>query len=475
MIDGLVQNFKKSIIKASDKSFSLANATNSLSLSGKPINVIGSKSSERVTLTDLHIEGLTNPKIMNVYVNKQNLKLHVSFLYNNIRVSGRCITGNNDAIAATGGSNQAKGISSGNKILLEANGWNAAWSANLMNMVGRDAFDTRKVYTIHTQQRLSSNLKDCHQILHEKLKTSLMERVKSNIDDRLVEIMETVIMHNQPSESIEQQGSSDRKIIKRADGEAGASGILGMAKQLLLDGGNSPKRSNPLTESKSDRTKRSSQSSSRPLKRVKRQTPCQPGEELDDYVDQLFKFGSRIIRAMEPMTLPNTTIELPDYNLKIFLYEGKGTRAYNLRRVKPAWVFCNNETISLGITVEVEELQVAYKYRVISGYRLLFDGDLEARLTPRAQAQFSQKKQDEDSEDPVQQRVDRVRLFRAKKVHVVIRGLGNLTQSLSMMINSYLNDNQEDLQPTFRMAEGDAVRVLNRLLANVSVPLLSTV
>lgn len=211
------------------------------------------------------------------------------------------------------------------------------------------------------------------------------------------------------------------------------------------------------------------------LKRTKRQTPCQQGDELDDYVDQLFRFGTRIVRAMEPITLPNATIELPDYNLKIFLYEGKGTRAYKFRRAKSAWVFCSNETISLGLTIEVEELRVAYKYRVISGTRLLFDGDLEARLSPKVQAQFSQAVQEEDSEEPVQQRVDRVRVFRLGRVHVVIRGLGNLTQSLSMLINSYLNDNQEELQPTFRMVEGDAVRMINRMLANVNVPLLSVV
>lgn len=213
----------------------------------------------------------------------------------------------------------------------------------------------------------------------------------------------------------------------------------------------------------------------RPLKRVKRQTPCQQGEELDDYVDQLFRFGTRIVRAMEPITLPNVTVELPDYNMKIFLYEGKGTRAYKFKRAKSAWVFCSNETISLGLTIEVEELHVAYKYRVISGTRLIFDGDLEAKLSPRVQAQFSQAVQAEDSEEPVQQRVDRLRIFRLGKVHVLIRGLGNLTSSISMLINSYLNDNQEELQPTFRTFEGDAVRMINKMLANVNVPLLSVV
>ena len=34
--------------------------------------------------------------------------------------------------------------------------------------------------------------------------------------------------------------------------------------------------------------------------RQKRQVPCEVGEELDEYVDSLFRFGKRIIRVMEP-------------------------------------------------------------------------------------------------------------------------------------------------------------------------------
>lgn len=449
MLESLASNLKKTIGKASEKSFSLQNVT-----SPKPINVINSTPSQRVSLVDINIEGLTNPKINNVYVNKNNLKLHVSFLYRNIRVTGKCVSLADQS---------PKDGPASSKILLEASGWNAAWSANLMSMVGRDNFDTNKVYTSHTQQRLSSNLKECHQALHEKLKSALMDRIKASIDTRLVEVMENVIMHQQEQQQ-NQPTEPEKPVSKPIAGDPEATRNRRSASTSRI--------SNPFVEMS---TPSNNKLNSRPLKRVKRQTPCKEGEELDDYVDQLFRFGSRIIRAMEPMTLPNTTIELPDYNLKIFLYEGKGTRAYKLKRVKPAWVFCNNDTISLGITVEIEEVQVAYKYRVISGYRLIFDGDLEARLSPRAQAQFSQAKQEEDSEEPVQQRVDRVRLFRLGKVRVIIRGLGNLTQSLSMMINSYLNDNQDDLQPTFRMAEGDAVRLINRLLANVNVPLLSVV
>lgn len=440
MIEGMVQNFKRAVGKASDQVSAIKNVT-----MVKPISLTAS--SQRSGLQDLRIEGIGSPKVSNVYVNKKNMKLHVSFGFKSVKVSGRC-----ESQASTTTGNQMEPP----KVLLEAIYWNASWSASLMPMIGREHFDMGRVYTTHTQQKVTaSGLKDCAPAMHDKLKSALMERVQSSIDSRLVEIMELVMMQTEmPNEETPSNGE-----LRGRGRRAPTEELKGIT----------------MTNNWTPMGKASPPKTSKVLKRTKRQTPCQQGEELDDYVDQLFRFGTRIVRAMEPITLPNATIELPDYNLKIFLYEGKGTRAYKFKRAKSAWVFCSNETISLGLTIEVEELRVAYKYRVISGTRLVFDGDLEAKLSPKVQAQFSQAVQEEDSEEPVQQRVDRLRVFRLGRVHVLIRGLGNLTQSLSMLINSYLNDNQEELQPTFRMVEGDAVRFVNRMLANVNVPLLSVV
>lgn len=562
MIDGMIQNFKKAVGRANEKSFSLNNNT-----SIRPINLVAGSAGgqQRVSIQDLQIEGLNNPKVFNVYVNSKNMKLHVVFNYKLIKVYGKCYSTSSSAPTS-------KQLNS-NKVqqLLEATNWNTSWSASLMPMIGRDHFDMNKVYTSHGQQRLSLNLKECPQNVHDKLKIALLDRIKQQIETRLTEVMESVMMQtdSQSEDFLSPSTTTESSLLlapkikvsrgKRASptlttgpgkaakqaakptsapkkAPAAASSTKKPADQPVVvakkskeqtpkrknDIERTPRKANPITspappakkatstpvvtkkpvvrdtkvkssttttttttskpKAKAAAAKVTSPAKKQPakqqqkaLKRTKRQTPCQQGEELDDYVDQLFRFGTRIVRAMEPITTPNATIELPDYNLKIFLYDGKGTRAYKFRRAKSAWVFCSNETISLGLTIEVEELRVAYKYRVISGSRLLFDGDLEAKLSPKVQAQFSQKVQEEDSEEPVQQRVDRVRVFRLGKVHVIIRGLGNLTQSLSMIINSYLNDNQEELQPTFRMVEGDAVRLINRLLANVNVPLLSVV
>ncbi|CAN7940660.1 unnamed protein product [Ixodes hexagonus] len=45
----------------------------------------------------------------------------------------------------------------------------------------------------------------------------------------------------------------------------------------------------------------------------KRQVPCNNGTELDDYVDYLFRFATRIIRAMEPIQGPNFTIYVEEH------------------------------------------------------------------------------------------------------------------------------------------------------------------
>ena len=505
MIESMVYNFKRAVNKASQlvQSGSMSNVTTSST--AKPISLIGGVTNkpghnekqqlqQRVTIEELQIDGLNSPKVSNVYVNKKNMKLHVVFNFKNIKVSGKCVVSSKQQQVGAGGQPQSPVLQQPNKILLEATNWNASWSANVMQMIGREHFDMNRVYTSHSQQRLSLNLKECPQALHDRLKAALLERVRVNIDARLVDIMETVIMRTDTLSDDAITGATSLDESVAAAATAASRGALSKPtsrgkraspsaelKALSADGpiGSSSRESNPLISSKmglgKSKRQRAGAGAKKALKRTKRQTPCQQGEELDDYVDQLFRFGQRIVRAMEPVSTPNATIELPDYNLKIFLYDGKATRAYKFKRAKPAWVFCSNETISLGITIELEDLRVAYKYRVISGNRLLFDGDLEAKLSPKAQAQFSQAVQEEDSEEPVQQRIDRVRLFRLGRVNVIIRGLGNLTQSLSMIINSYLNDNQEELQPTFRMVEGDAVRMLNRFLANVNVPLLSVV
>lgn len=177
---------------------------------------------------------------------------------------------------------------------------------------------------------------------------------------------------------------------------------------------------------------------------------------------------------------------MEEYNLQIFLHSGGATRAYTFERKRPAWVLCQNETTTLGLTVGIEELRVHYKYRVIQDWKLLFDGDLEAQIRrPKAQVQITQlnppENEDEegfgdgDEEQPqVQQRIDRLKVWKPGQIVVLIRGLGNLSSALSMIINQMLSDTST-LDPVIRMIETDGVVAANDMLKNVSIPIFSII
>ncbi|RWS31694.1 hypothetical protein B4U80_01929 [Leptotrombidium deliense] len=210
--------------------------------------------------------------------------------------------------------------------------------------------------------------------------------------------------------------------------------------------------------------------------RQKRQVPCEKGAELDEYVDSLFRFASRVVRAMEPFGLPNATVDLPEYNIKLFLHSGGASRAYTLNRRRPAWVHCSNESISLGLTIGFEELRVKYKYRAIHDWNLLFDGELEAMIKDtKLQVQFTQTTPEEDSEEQVQQRVDRVRIWRLGHIRIIIRGLGNISHTLSMFMTNFVNQNQDQLEPTIRTLEKEGVAFANVMLRNISIPFFSII
>lgn len=145
-------------------------------------------------------------------------------------------------------------------------------------------------------------------------------------------------------------------------------------------------------------------------------------------------------------------------------------------------MLCQNETTTLGLTVGIEELRVHYKYRVIQDWRLLFDGDLEAQIRrPKAQVQITQLNPPENEDDTgdeeapqVQQRIDRLKVWKPGQIVVLIRGLGNLSSALSMIINQMLSD-PSTLDPIIEMIETDGVVTANEMLRNVSIPIFSII
>ena len=139
-------------------------------------------------------------------------------------------------------------------------------------------------------------------------------------------------------------------------------------------------------------------------------------------------------------------------------------------------VYCTNESVSLGLTVGFEDIRVKYKYRAIKDWGLLWDGELEAKMEhAKLQVQFTQTTPEEDSDVPVMQRIDRIRIWRLGHVRVMLKGLGNFTQAVSMLLTRMLNQNIDQLGPTLRHLEGEVINIGNNMLRNISIPFFSII
>lgn len=216
------------------------------------------------------------------------------------------------------------------------------------------------------------------------------------------------------------------------------------------------------------------------LSRKKRAPPCERGEDLDDYVDDLFRFAQTLIRIMEPFSalVPNMTIDLPEYNLIIFLYQGGATNVNRLERKKPAWIQCSNDSTSLGMTIKFQEIRITYKMRVIKDWELLFDGAVHVQLVrPKVQVQFTQNMPPVGSEEIVQQRIDALRIWSVDKVRIMIKGLGNITSALSMFLTRYINMNLHTLlmDPRIYDLELMLMRGANNYLMNSTIDFFNLV
>lgn len=189
--------------------------------------------------------------------------------------------------------------------------------------------------------------------------------------------------------------------------------------------------------------------------------PCEPGMELDNEIQKLLNLVKNVIPSL---SVPNVTVDIPEYYIKVFLYDGRVISVNKIRQYRPGWVFCNDDLISIGISAKLDDMRIMYKYRVIKATRLLFDGEADVKMTIRSQVQLSQAIEVSETR---RQRIDRVKLNRLSKVYVMLRGLGNLSQSVSMLVSSYLNENQDELEPTFRIVERDLLSMANAELQKI--------
>ncbi|KAF7489317.1 hypothetical protein SSS_06533 [Sarcoptes scabiei] len=424
-----------------------------------------------VTIDTVQISGLSTYNIADIAINQKSKKLSALLRMPSLRIT---MFYKAQGIRST--TKRSEVYSDKGKIIYIVHGWRTVLVGKILNISNQSRIDIAGFGMRSHYNYIDSNMitfsnpqsgEQDHRIdIGKVVSSSIMKKIINEVDDRLESIMldelgfheiGTWLNSNERNRMFETSSDSD-------DGESGSVEPLEMMESMTHHSINKNR------------------------KRTRRQVPCEVGEELDEYVDSLFRFLKRLIRVMEPFNLPNTTIELEEYNLQIFLHSGTGTRAYNFERKKPAWVLCQNETISLGLTVGLEDVRVNYKYRVIQDWRLMFDGDLEAQIRrPKAQIQITQlsppenndeeldfENDEEEEETPVQQRVDKIKVWKPGQIVVLIRGLGNFSSALSMLINQMLTDTSV-LDPLIQMLETDGVVAVNEMLKNVSIPIFSII
>jgi hypothetical protein len=203
--------------------------------------------------------------------------------------------------------------------------------------------------------------------------------------------------------------------------------------------------------------------------------PCKKGKRLNSYVDNLFRYAANVITGQLPMQLENITIDLPEYNVLIFLYNGMLTQIDRVERKGKAWVYCQNDTLfdirSIGLPTKVSDIRVTYKYRFIKDWRLVYDGDAEIQaLKVKTQLQITQYRPKLFELNP-QQRLDSARIWSIGMVRVMLRGLGNLTSALSMILTSWLNNNLDYLFPMVKdRVENVLVVRMNSFLVGQTLP-----
>ena len=191
------------------------------------------------------------------------------------------------------------------------------------------------------------------------------------------------------------------------------------------------------------------------LSRRKREIPCKKGKRLNNFVDNLLRFAQdSIVPGQLPLMLENVTIDLPEYNLMVFLYNGMISQINGIKRKGKAWVYCQNETsasvMSIGLPVKTEDIRITYKYRLIKDWKLVYDGDAEIQVIhAKTQIQITQYQPNTFEEFP-QQRLEAIRIWSIGMVRVMLRGLGNLTSALSMILTSWLNNNLDYIFPMIK-------------------------
>lgn len=183
------------------------------------------------------------------------------------------------------------------KITYAVHGWRTALSGKVVNIVNRtrlelagfgmrshyDFFESTIESFVHGGQERHNNKAGSQQQLidvSKHISKDLLKKVINAVDDRLEStVLEQLDVHEMATWSN----------FRDAEYEREEEGSLLMMESKVHE--------EQAASSSSRRRGGPGQS------RRKRQVPCEVGEELDEYVDSLFRFVKRLVRVMEPFAV----------------------------------------------------------------------------------------------------------------------------------------------------------------------------
>lgn len=172
------------------------------------------------------------------------------------------------------------------KVIYAIRGWRTTFSGKVINIVNKtrleiagfgmrshyDFFETQVQSFMHGTEKASAETLD----IPRYISSSLMKTSINNVDDRL----ETIVLDRLDVHEM----TTWANIRDPSEGDDG---------QLLM-------MESKVSVSRTSR------------RRQKRQVPCEAGEELDEYVDSLFRFLRRLVRVMEPFNVSVSCLCLAD-------------------------------------------------------------------------------------------------------------------------------------------------------------------
>lgn len=255
-----------------------------------------------VSLDTIQVSGISHFTTADIATNGKSRKVSALLRFPDIRitlyykVSGQRFNVDHQNVnqqVSNGGSYVDKG-----KITYAVHGWRTALSGKVVSIVNRtrlelagfgmrshyDFFETTIESFVHGGQDHQKGVKASSIDISKHISKDLLKKVINAVDDRLEStVLEQLDVH----ETATWANFRDAEYEREEDGH-----LLMMESKVHEQQTSSSSRRRggpgpgPMSQS-----------------RRKRQVPCEVGEELDEYVDSLFRFVKRLVRVMEPFAV----------------------------------------------------------------------------------------------------------------------------------------------------------------------------